>query len=135
VRGEVEWLVPVGKWSGDLRGNTSPSWAVENDTTGAVTPFDTNEYLVTRLGFRYRSIGEAVALTIVYTVILLTGVIGNVVTCAVIVRNTYMHTATNCYLFSLAISDTLALVLGQYAESMLVLQSSVTEVCVEQQTN
>lgn len=117
VHGEGEWLVAAGRWNGDFRGNTSPSWVVDNNnTTDAVTPFDINEYLVMRLGFRYRSIGESVALTIVYTVILLTGVIGNVVTCAVIVRNSYMHTATNCYLFSLAISDTLALVLGQYVE-------------------
>ncbi|KAH9420605.1 G-protein coupled receptor [Dermatophagoides pteronyssinus] len=51
-------------------------------------------------------------MTILYILILVTGVIGNVLTCVVIARNRYMHTATNYYLFSLAISDLLLLVLG-----------------------
>ncbi|KAH9392547.1 G-protein coupled receptor, partial [Tyrophagus putrescentiae] len=37
---------------------------------------------------------------------------GNICTCIVIARNKYMHTATNYYLFSLAVSDLLLLVLG-----------------------
>jgi len=47
----------------------------------------------------------------------MTGVVGNVTTCVVIARNSYMHTATNYYLFSLAISDTLSLVLGEFHHS------------------
>uniref|UniRef100_A0A1B6KG68 G-protein coupled receptors family 1 profile domain-containing protein n=1 Tax=Graphocephala atropunctata TaxID=36148 RepID=A0A1B6KG68_9HEMI len=53
-----------------------------------------------------------VPITIVYTVIFFSGVTGNVVTCVVISRNKHMHTATNYYLFSLAISDLLLLVSG-----------------------
>ncbi|XP_064477286.1 pyrokinin-1 receptor-like [Ornithodoros turicata] len=53
-----------------------------------------------------------VTMTIVYALILVTGVTGNVCTCIVIARNRYMHTATNFYLFSLAISDLLLLLLG-----------------------
>ncbi len=53
-----------------------------------------------------------IPMTIVYALILVTGVIGNFTTCVVIARNKYMHTATNYYLFSLAISDLLLLVLG-----------------------
>lgn len=56
---------------------------------------------------------EAVSLSVVYCLVLMTGVVGNVTTCIVIARNSYMHTATNYYLFSLAISDTLSLVLGK----------------------
>ncbi|WAR08041.1 PK1R-like protein [Mya arenaria] len=37
---------------------------------------------------------------------------GNVCTCIVIARNNYMHTATNYYLFSLAVSDMLTLIFG-----------------------
>jgi len=44
--------------------------------------------------------------------LLITGVVGNLATCVVIVWNAHMHTATNYYLFSLAISDTITLVLG-----------------------
>src|SRR6218665_542601 len=54
----------------------------------------------------------AIPMTILYVVILVTGLIGNCVTCIVIARNRYMHTATNYYLFSLAISDLLLLILG-----------------------
>ncbi|KAM3964290.1 diapause hormone receptor-1 [Aphomia sociella] len=50
--------------------------------------------------------------TIIYSLIFVTGLIGNVFTCLVIVRNKSMHTATNYYLFSLAISDLLLLVSG-----------------------
>lgn len=46
-----------------------------------------------------------VPMTICYILIFITGVIGNVSTCIVIFYNKYMHTATNFYLFSLAISD------------------------------
>ncbi|PSN37891.1 hypothetical protein C0J52_19899 [Blattella germanica] len=53
-----------------------------------------------------------VPITVVYAVILLTGLVGNVSTCIVIARNKHMHTATNYYLFSLAISDLLLLVSG-----------------------
>lgn len=54
----------------------------------------------------------AIPMTVVYLILLITGVIGNVCTCIVIARNRYMHTATNYYLFSLAVSDLMLLVLG-----------------------
>lgn len=53
-----------------------------------------------------------VPLTCLYVVILFTGLVGNVSTCVVISRNKHMHTPTNYYLFSLAMSDLLLLVLG-----------------------
>ncbi|ODN06003.1 Neuropeptide capa receptor, partial [Orchesella cincta] len=54
----------------------------------------------------------AVPMTVVYVVILLSGLLGNISTCIVIAKNTYMHTATNYYLFSLAMSDLLLLICG-----------------------
>lgn len=53
-----------------------------------------------------------ILMTIVYIFILITGVSGNLITCLVIARKRYMHTATNYYLFSLAVSDILLLILG-----------------------
>ncbi|XP_076260514.1 pyrokinin-1 receptor-like [Rhynchophorus ferrugineus] len=50
--------------------------------------------------------------TIVYAIIFFTGVIGNISTCVVISKNKSMHTATNYYLFSLAVSDMLLLISG-----------------------
>lgn len=53
-----------------------------------------------------------IPITFVYMLIFVTGVVGNISTCIVISRNRTMHTATNYYLFSLAISDFLLLVSG-----------------------
>lgn len=59
-----------------------------------------------------RSVTSSVLMTIIYLLIFVTGIIGNTCTCVVIARNKYMHTATNFYLFSLAVSDLLLLILG-----------------------
>ncbi|XP_050428144.1 pyrokinin-1 receptor-like isoform X2 [Adelges cooleyi] len=53
-----------------------------------------------------------VPMTIAYSLIFVTGVIGNSITCLVIAKHKYMHTATNYYLFSLAASDLILLVSG-----------------------
>ncbi|XP_058063822.1 pyrokinin-1 receptor-like [Anopheles bellator] len=53
-----------------------------------------------------------VPFSVIYTTIFVVGVLGNVITCVVISRNKSMHTATNYYLFSLAISDLLLLLTG-----------------------
>ncbi|EJY57320.1 AAEL017335-PA, partial [Aedes aegypti] len=50
--------------------------------------------------------------TILFTGILITGVVGNLIVCLVIIRHPQMHTATNYYLFSLAVSDLILLLLG-----------------------
>lgn len=46
-----------------------------------------------------------IPMTLFYILIFITGVVGNISTCIVIFFNKYMHTATNFYLFSLAVSD------------------------------
>lgn len=64
------------------------------------------------LGPRRDSLYIVIPMTIIYTVIFLSGLIGNISTCIVIAKNKSMHTATNYYLFNLAISDLLLLVSG-----------------------
>lgn len=86
--------------------------AVAVNRTATNASFDVAGYLREHLGHRHRSFVESIVLTIVYCLILLTGVTGNVSTCIVIIKNNYLHTATNFYLFSLAISDVLTLILG-----------------------
>lgn len=49
-----------------------------------------------------------------YSLILILGIVGNLFTCLVIAKNASMHTATNYYLFSLAVSDLMSLVLGKF---------------------
>lgn len=61
-----------------------------------------------------------VILTIVYVIMFLTGLVGNVLTCVVIVKNAFMHTVTNSYLISLASADLLILVLGMYMRSIII---------------
>lgn len=58
------------------------------------------------------SLEIVIPVTIIYTLIFVSGVIGNISTCIVIKKNRSMHTATNYYLFSLAISDFLLLLSG-----------------------
>jgi len=55
-----------------------------------------------------------IMLTVIYVIIFVTGVLGNVVTCIVIAKNRSMHTAVNYYLFSLAVSDLLLLISGKF---------------------
>ena len=51
-------------------------------------------------------------MTFVYVTIFLTGMAGNMAVCLVIVKHRSMHTATNYYLFSLAMADLVILILG-----------------------
>ncbi|KAG5836043.1 hypothetical protein ANANG_G00250420 [Anguilla anguilla] len=54
--------------------------------------------------------------SIAYLLIFITGVTGNLLTCAVICKHRKMRTPTNLYLFSLAMSDLLVLLLGMPLE-------------------
>lgn len=71
------------------------------------------EYLGRILGPKQLPLRIVIPLTLAYVTIFVSGIVGNVVTCTVIIKNTAMHTATNYYLFSLAISDLILLILGK----------------------
>lgn len=58
-----------------------------------------------------------IPVTICYAIIFVAGILGNVITCAVISRNKSMHTATNYYLFNLAVGDLLLLISGEFNAS------------------
>jgi len=58
------------------------------------------------------SLTMAISMSILYIIIFFTGVIGNLGTCIVILKNKYMRTATNYYLFSLSVSDLTLLLVG-----------------------
>lgn len=60
------------------------------------------------------SLSIILPISICYLIIFITGVLGNVITCFVIAKNKTMHTATNYYLFNLAVSDFLVLILGEW---------------------
>jgi len=90
----------------------SPTPTVANCSNSTDCLLDEADYIRLYLGWRYRGLCESVILTIIYATILLTGVIGNVSTCVVIASNRAMHSPTNFYLLSLAVSDVLTLCLG-----------------------
>lgn len=61
-----------------------------------------------------------VPITFIYMIIFISGVIGNISTCIVISKNRSMHTATNYYLFSLAVSDFMLLLSGVPMEMYMI---------------
>lgn len=64
------------------------------------------------LGYR-DSLSIIVPITVCYIIIFVAGTLGNVIICVVIAKNKTMHTATNYYLFNLAVSDFLVLIFGE----------------------
>ncbi|KAK0097389.1 hypothetical protein PV326_002137 [Microctonus aethiopoides] len=70
------------------------------------------EYLSRILGPKHLPSKLVIPLTLAYVTIFISGVVGNIATCIVIIKNLTMHTSTNYYLFSLAISDLILLTLG-----------------------
>ena len=53
-----------------------------------------------------------VPISFFYVLLIISGLISNTITCVVILCNASMHTATNCYLFSMAVSDFIFILLG-----------------------
>jgi hypothetical protein len=51
--------------------------------------------------------------TTIYSLFLVVGFCGNLCTCIVILTNDYMRTATNVYLFNLAVADIATLTIGR----------------------
>ncbi|CAN9500974.1 unnamed protein product [Ophioblennius macclurei] len=72
------------------------------------------QYLENHLGPRRSPVFLPICL--IYLLIFLVGIVGNALTCTVIARNKVMWTPTNYYLFSLAVSDLLVLLLGMPLE-------------------
>ncbi|XKL61231.1 hypothetical protein PGB90_008288 [Kerria lacca] len=82
-----------------------------NDTDDNYENLTVEEYLLSVRGPRRLPLNVVLPITIVYVMIFVTGVVGNVAVCVVIIRNVSLHTATNYYLFSLAVSDLTLLLL------------------------
>ena len=56
---------------------------------------------------------------IIFSLFLVLGVLGNLATCIVIMRNEYMRTTTNIYLFNLAVADLATLLFAMPIELYL----------------
>lgn len=74
---------------------------------------DVAAYIASHLGAQHLPLSTIVPISVVYTIIFILGVLGNVSTILVILKNKYMHTPTNVYLANLAISDLLTHLVGK----------------------
>ncbi|XP_052777774.1 pyrokinin-1 receptor-like [Mya arenaria] len=90
------------------------SWILSKSRTNHASQMyrDVWDYLEDALGRRRGPVWAVVAITCVYCLIFLSGLFGNICTCLVIAKNKYMHTATNYYLFNLAVADLVLLIIG-----------------------
>ncbi|NXF04781.1 NMUR1 protein, partial [Smithornis capensis] len=85
------------------------------------TLFDPKDANLTEEQLRHKYLGPRrssffVPVCVIYLLIFLVGAVGNTLTCIVIFRHRFMRTPTNYYLFSLAVSDLLVLLLGMPLE-------------------
>lgn len=92
------------------------SWVLANATAEELNDLCLSEesYLAKHLG--HPTSPEFLPVFVTYLIIFLVGVLGNSLTCAVILRYRVMQTPTNYYLLSLALSDLLVLLLGMPLE-------------------
>uniref|UniRef100_A0A8C5LNN9 Neuromedin U receptor 1 n=2 Tax=Jaculus jaculus TaxID=51337 RepID=A0A8C5LNN9_JACJA len=80
-------------------------------------PFDPEDLNLTDEALRLKYLGPKqtelfLPICVMYLLIFVVGTVGNGLTCTVILRHKAMHTPTNFYLFSLAVSDLLVLLVG-----------------------
>ncbi|NXX38536.1 NMUR1 protein, partial [Tricholaema leucomelas] len=89
--------------------------------THTETLFDPKDVNLTEEQLRDKYLGPRrssffVPVCVIYLLIFAVGAVGNTLTCIVILRHRFMRTPTNYYLFSLAVSDLLVLLLGMPLE-------------------
>ncbi|XP_065584588.1 neuropeptides capa receptor-like isoform X2 [Artemia franciscana] len=87
-----------------------------NCTLKSNTTDDIYEFLECCLMPRRIQTAILIPVTVVYVVIFICGMLGNISVCVVIIKSSSLHTATNFYLFSLAISDLMLLLFGLPSE-------------------
>lgn len=92
------------------------TWVKTNTTADEleVLCWSEEKYLTSKLGLRRSP--DFLPICVTYLSIFLVGVLGNSLTCTVILRYRVMQTPTNYYLLSLAVSDLLVLLLGMPLE-------------------
>ena len=93
--------------------NNTLSYIMYNETSEIIIMNETIESILERnIGPRKNSLAFTITISLIYILILLFGIIDNICVCFVIIFNQNMHTVTNYYLFSLAISDLLFVSFG-----------------------
>ncbi|KAM4747487.1 neuromedin-U receptor 2 [Rhinophrynus dorsalis] len=100
----------------DDQQNMNSTWSVHQSLDHSILRYlnSTEEYLAYLCGPKRSRL--SLPMTLVYAAIFLIGVSGNMLVCLVILKHHNMRTPTNYYLFSLAVSDLLVLLLGMPLE-------------------
>ena len=93
------------------------------------TNFDELCYLQQVLGPQRQPRNTLIPLTCVYLLLAILGIFGNFSVCFVIFRIPSMRSATNYYLFSLAVADLLILLLGKLYKVYPILHYDSSIVC------
>uniref|UniRef100_A0A7M4F5Z1 Neuromedin U receptor 2 n=1 Tax=Crocodylus porosus TaxID=8502 RepID=A0A7M4F5Z1_CROPO len=100
----MDWITNIS-WLDHLAGKEEPlRWHLNS----------TEDYLAFVCGPKRSHL--FVPMSLIYALIFVVGVVGNLLVCLVIIKHRNMKTPTNYYLFSLAISDLLVLVFGMPLE-------------------
>ncbi|XP_061169312.1 pyrokinin-1 receptor-like isoform X1 [Saccostrea echinata] len=84
----------------------------ENESNLSDSNFISEEFIKLYLGERQINYITVCLLTFIYVTIFLTGLIGNIFTVLVILKNVYMRSVTNYYLLSLASADLLTIIIA-----------------------
>lgn len=90
-----------------------------NESSQEVSEQELEDYIRGTLGEQHLEYSTLLPLSIIYSLFFVLGVLGNLATCLVIIKNEYMRTTTNIYLFNLALADLGTLVLAMPAELYL----------------
>nr|ADG27752.1 CAPA receptor variant A [Rhodnius prolixus] len=85
---------------------------IETVTNSTPVNVSLEEYLIIVRGPKFLPLKILLPITFTYGILFISGLFGNLAVCIVIAYNKSMHNATNYYLFSLAMSDLVLLLLG-----------------------
>ncbi|KAL1509283.1 hypothetical protein ABEB36_004045 [Hypothenemus hampei] len=89
---------------------------VLNRTNITINPWP---YIACFYGPQTQDLPMTILITVINGLIFVTGVLGNIAVCIVIIKQPTLHTATNYYLFNLAVSDVSLLIFGLPQDVML----------------
>ena len=76
------------------------------------------QFIRASLGNSHLPWSSLIPMTTVYTIFVILGILGNLATCLVIIKNEYMKTATNIYLLNLAVTDIATLSIGKNYQNL-----------------
>lgn len=89
------------------------SYQNQDGNNATTSSYDRKALLESMLGPQKKPFSFVFFMGTTYMLIFICGIIGNISTCFVVIFNNCMHTTTNYYLFSLAVSDVLSLLMGK----------------------